>query len=70
MQLELALIAHTVENNLIAQRAVDGYINATAMCKAVGKNFADYRRLQATEGFLQELAGSMGIPIDRPFLRS
>lgn len=64
IQLELALIHHEVDNTLILQRAVDGYVNATAMCKAVGKNFADYRRLGATEAFLTELAGSMGIPID------
>jgi KilA-N domain len=63
IQLELALISHQIENTLILQRAVDGYVNATAMCKAVGKNFADYRRLAATEAFLSELASDMGIPI-------
>jgi hypothetical protein len=64
MQLELALISHKLENNLIHQRAADGYVNATAMCKAVGKNFADYRRLNNTDAFLKELSTSMGIPID------
>ena len=63
IQLELALISHQIENTLILQRAVDGYVNATAMCKAVGKNFADYRRLATTEAFLSELASDMGIPI-------
>lgn len=63
MQLELTLISHTVENSLIHQRAADGYVNATAMCKAVGKNFADYRRLVVTEAFLKELSSVMGIPI-------
>jgi hypothetical protein len=33
------------------------------MCKAVGKNFADYKRLQSTEAFLQELSSVVGIPI-------
>ncbi len=33
------------------------------MCKAVGKLFADYRRLTNTEAFLQELSSDMGIPI-------
>lgn len=65
MQLQLSLISHEIENSLIHQRAADGYINATAMCRAVGKNFADYQRLKATEAFFVELAGSMGIPIDR-----
>lgn len=65
MQIPLALIPHQVENNLIHQRAIDGYVNATAMCKAVGKNYADYSRLKITQEFLAELSGSMGIPIDQ-----
>lgn len=65
MQLALQLIAHEIENNIVPQRANDGYINATAMCKVCGKLFADYRRLASTEEFLRELAGSMGIPIDQ-----
>lgn len=64
-QLQLSLISHEIDNTLIHQRAADGYINATAMCKAVGKNFADYQRLKTTEAFFTELAGSMGIPIDQ-----
>lgn len=63
MQLELDLISHQVGTNLIYQRAVDGYVNATAMCKAVGKNFGDYRRLGSTDAFLGELSSVMGIPI-------
>lgn len=65
MQLALALITHQIENTVIPQRANDGYINATLMCKAVGKLFADYRRLGSTDAFLTELARSMGIPIDQ-----
>lgn len=61
----LALISHEIEGKLVHQRAVDGYVNATAMCSAVGKLFADYRRLKATEEFLQELASDMGIPISQ-----
>jgi hypothetical protein len=63
MQLELALIPHEVENTLINQRAVDGYVNATAMCKAVGKLFADYSRLKTTQEFMKELSTATGIPI-------
>jgi hypothetical protein len=62
-QLIFSIIPHEVDGNLINQRAVDGYVNATAMCKAVGKNFADYRRLVNTEAFLLELSSVMGIPI-------
>jgi len=62
-QLMLSLISHEIEGKLVPQRAQDGYINATAMCKAVGKNFADFRRLNTTEAFLTELSSDMGIPI-------
>jgi hypothetical protein len=62
---EAALVPHTFQGAVIQQRLNDGYINATAMCKASGKLLADYTRLQTTRDFLVELAGSMGIPIDR-----
>ncbi|KHD06930.1 hypothetical protein PN36_23905 [Candidatus Thiomargarita nelsonii] len=39
----------------IRQRANDGYLDATAMCKATGKMFADYRRLKTTQG-VQDLS--------------
>ena len=36
-QYSLSLITHQVQNSIVEQRASDGYINATAMCKAAGK---------------------------------
>lgn len=42
----------------------DGMVNATAMCKAAGKLWADYWRTQQTQAFADELSRSMGIPID------
>ena len=65
MQLPLALIPRQVENSLIHQRAIDGYVNATAMCKAVGKLFNDYSRLKITQEFFTELGRSTGIPVDQ-----
>ena len=62
-QSELPVIPREVQNNLIHQRAVDGYINATAMCKAAGKAFADYQRLGTTKAYLAALHADMGIPI-------
>lgn len=58
-----ALILHTFNDTSIYQRATDGYLDATAMCQANGKLFADYRRLQSTEDFLYDLSSDMGIPI-------
>jgi hypothetical protein len=62
-QFELALIDRNVDENIIQQRVMDGYINATALCKASNKSFADYSRLKNTEEFLNELSSDMGIPM-------
>ena len=64
-QPRLDLIPHDYRGEIIAQRAKDGYINATAMCKAAGKAFADYFRTKTTHDFLTELSTSMGIPMDQ-----
>jgi hypothetical protein len=56
-----ALILNNI--NIIA-RSSDGYINATQMCQAGGRLFADYKRLSQTQAYLQALSMSMGIPID------
>ncbi len=60
----ITTISHDFNGTEIKQRQSDGYLDATAMCKATCKLFADYRRLKATQDFLVELEGSMGIPID------
>ncbi len=62
-QFELALIERKVDNSPVQQRLLDGYVNATALCKAAGKNFADYKRLKGTDDFLKELSSDVGIPI-------
>ena len=62
-QLDLPLIIREVEHNTINQRIIDGYINATSLCKASNKLFADYTRLKTTSDFLEELSSDMGIPI-------
>ena len=62
-QMELALIPHKVENTLINQRAIDGYVNATAMCQAVGKKLGHYLENKTTKDFLVELSSDIGIPI-------
>ena len=62
-QYEIALIHHEVQNVTIDQRAIDGYVNATAMCQVAGKLFADYTRLNTTRAFLRALHADMGIPI-------
>lgn len=63
MQQHLDLIPHKVGTDLVCQRPSDGYINATAMCQAVGKRVNDYGRLGTTAAFLQALSADTGIPV-------
>lgn len=62
-QISLPLVQYEIEKEVIHQRVKDGYINATAMCKAAGKQINDYRRLTGTEDFLAELATETGYPV-------
>lgn len=47
----------------ISVRQSDQYINATAMCKATGKQWNDYFRLDSTGEFLDALEEQTGIPV-------
>jgi len=58
-----ALIPHNIEGHVVGQRVADGYVNATAMCKAAGKLWADYFRLKGSQEFFDEMEADMGIPI-------
>jgi len=59
------IVPHEIENEIVEQRIGDGYINATAMCKAAGKKFAHYAELKTTVAFLSELSSDIGIPISK-----
>lgn len=43
----------------------DQYVNATQMCKATGKKWNDYWRLEQTQAFLSALSAETGIPVSR-----
>lgn len=60
-QLSLALIQHEVNNSIIEQRSSDGYINATALCKAAGKEWSGYYRNASTKEFMDELETDLQI---------
>ena len=62
-QYQLVLIDREINANIIEQRVTDGYINATALCKASNKLLSDYLRLASTKSFLEALSADMGIPI-------
>jgi hypothetical protein len=63
-QYSLDLIQHQANGSVISQRTADGYVNATALCKAAGKQFNDYFRLDSTKAFLAALSAKTGIPVD------
>ncbi len=62
-QLPLPLVQYELETEVIHQRVRDGYVNATAMCKAADKQFNDYSRLKTTTPFLIELSAETGISV-------
>lgn len=61
-QQPLALIPHEYQGQIVRLRSRDGYVNATAMCKASGKDWFDYSRIGSTKDFLAELEAETGIP--------
>jgi len=48
----------------IQRRQIDGFVNATAMCKANGRHLPHYLANGRTAEYLQALSGSVGIPTD------
>lgn len=62
LKMDLPLIKHEEDGEIIYQRIQDGYINATAMCKAANKEFKHYNALLTTKDFLSELSSSVRIP--------
>lgn len=61
-QTSLPLIAHQTDAGIVQQRASDGYINATELCKAANKKIGHYLENGSTKDFLNELAADIGIP--------
>jgi hypothetical protein len=59
-------ITRSWNNTPISRRAADGYVNATAMCKANGKLWADFWRTDRCTQYLEALSGVMGNPITGP----
>jgi len=62
-ELEFPLIKHIEEGEIIYQRIQDGYVNATAMCRACNRVFNNWYRLPATKAFLEELSSETRIRV-------
>lgn len=63
MQYAMKLIEHEIQGSPVQQRQSDGFINATAMCRAAGKQWFDYKRQKTTDPFLDALESETGIPV-------
>lgn len=61
-QFPLPLVQYEFEKETIHQRVKDGYVNATAMCKAAGKQLKHYNENQMTKEFVKVLSSEVGIP--------
>jgi hypothetical protein len=59
------LVVRTWNDAPICRRDSDGFADATAMCRANGKDLFDYQRLDRTAAYTQALSDSLGIPADQ-----
>jgi KilA-N domain len=56
------IVVRSIGHFPIGQRVTDGFINATVLCKACGKEWADFWRLKGTQEFIEALESDLGIP--------
>ena len=59
----MKILYHEANGLEISQRGVDGYINATQMCQANGKEWRYYWRLPNTKKYVEALAADLGIDV-------
>ena len=57
----MSIILRSYQGVEIPQRP-DGYINATKMCRAGGKQWSNFRQLKQTEEYIEALESVLGIP--------
>ena len=59
------LVVRTWNDAPISRRDGDGFADATAMCRANGKDLFDYQRLERTTAYLAALGESLNLPADQ-----
>ena len=59
----MKIIVHEANGVQVSQRCLDGYINATQMCKANNKEWRYYWRSPNTKKYVQALSEDLGIDI-------
>ena len=58
-----ALVSRSWNGTPISRRTADGYVNATAMCKANNKRWSDYRESDRCQLYLEALSQTTEIPV-------
>lgn len=58
-----ALVSRSWNGTPISRRTADGYVNATAMCKANKKRWSDYRESDRCQLYLDALSQTTEIPV-------
>lgn len=58
------LVSRSWNGTPISRRTTDGFVNATAMCKANERRWTHFRENDNTELYLQALSESTGIPVN------
>lgn len=61
----IALQSRSWNGTPIQRRTTDGFVNATAMCKANGKQWNDYWRTDRATEYLEALSTETGIPVSK-----
>lgn len=59
-----SLVTRSWNGHAIQRRRADGYVNATAICRAAGKHWKNYAQLLRSAEYIRALEGSAGIPAD------
>lgn len=59
------LVVRTWNDAPISRRDSDGFADATAMCRANGKDWFDYQRLERTTAYIAALGESLNLPADQ-----
>lgn len=63
------LVFHSANDLPIGQRRGDGYLNATALCKAAGKRWDNYRTHEGFQPFMEALGRSLNLS-DRELIQA
>lgn len=66
-QYGFVFIEHSYQGQVIEQRAKDGYINATAMCRAAGRRWNDFYSNLETGQYMAALSAKTGILVKELF---